>query len=581
MVHTVISRRLRIGLVMLLALLVLLGGRLFWVQGLDPSGLAQAVTANRTRVIEMPSTRGDIVDANGNVLAKSVQSFNITVDQTLFQDYDRATDNGSTAHIGRDQAITELAGALGMDAKKVRTAVTGDKRFNYIARNVSPEVRTKVFDLGNPAIYSESNSQRVYPSGAVAGGLVGFMSSDNHALAGLELTQDQQLTGTDGKRKFEIGANGVRIPNATAEDEPARNGQSVRLTINQDIQWVAQQAIANQVAAMKAEWGTAVVVEASTGNLIAVADSTTVDPNNPGATPADRRSSLAVGAAYEPGSTTKMITAAGLIEERKATPLSQYLLPPTYTIDGQTFSDSFDHGYERRTLAGILGMSMNTGTVMAGSQLTREQRYDYLRRFGIGQPLNLPLPGTSQGILAPPDQWDGRQQYTVLFGQGVSQTPVHTAMAFQAIANNGVKLQPRLIDAYIDPDGTEHKVPIAPGTRIVSEDTSHQVQQILEGVITDGGAKDAQMEGYRIGGKTGTSENPGANGRFDGFTASFVGMAPMENPKYIVGIVLQKPQGNIYGISTAPVFKTIMSQVLNTYQVAPSTGTPPHLPLTY
>lgn len=567
---------------MLLTLLVLLGGRLFWVQGLDPSGLAQAVTANRTRVIEMPATRGEIVDANGNVLAKSVQSFNITVDQTLFQDYDRAAgDNGAKVRVSRDDAITELAAALNMDRAKVRTAVTGDKRFNYVARKVSPEVRTKVLDLGNPAVYTETNSQRVYPSGAVAGGLVGFMSADNRALAGLELTQDKQLTGTDGERKFEIGANGVRIPNATANDVPARNGDTVRLTINQDIQWVAQQAIANQVAATKAEWGTAVVVEVSTGNLIAVADSTTVDPNNPGATPADRRGSLAVEAAYEPGSTTKMITASGLIEEKKATPLSQYLLPPTYTIDGQTFSDSFEHGYERRTLAGILGWSMNTGTVMAGSQLSREQRYDYLRRFGIGQPLNLPLPGTSQGILAPPDQWDGRQQYTVLFGQGVSQTPVHTAMAFQTIANNGIRLQPRLIDAYIEPDGTERKVPIAPGTRVVTQDTARQVQQILEGVITDGGAKDAQMEGYRIGGKTGTSENPGPNGGFDGFTASFVGIAPMDNPQYVVGIVLQKPQGNIYGISTAPVFKTIMSQVLNTYKVAPSTGNPPRLPLSY
>ncbi|MEH0110143.1 penicillin-binding protein 2 [Tersicoccus sp. MR15.9] len=581
MAQAVIGRRLRTGLVMLLALLVVLGGRLFWVQGLDPSGLAQAVTANRTRVIDMPSTRGEIVDANGNVLAKSVQSFNITVDQTLFQDYDRAQDNGAMTHVTRDQAIAQFAGVLKMDPKKVRAAVTGDKRFNYVARNVSPAVRTRIIDLDNPAIYSESNTQRVYPSGAVAGGLVGFMSSDNRALAGLELTQDKQLTGTDGQRKFEIGANGVRIPNATSEDVPAKNGETVKLTINQDIQWVAQQAIANQVAANKAEWGTAVVVEVATGNLIAVADSTTVDPNNPGATPADRRGSLAVSAAYEPGSTTKMITASGLIEEKKATPLSQYLLPPTYTIDGQTFSDSFEHGYERRTLAGILGWSMNTGTVMAGSALTRQQRYDYLKRFGIGQPLNLPLPGTSQGILAPPDQWDGRQQYTVLFGQGVSQTPVHTAMAFQTIANNGIRLQPRLIDAYIDPDGTEHKVPIAPGTRVVSDDTAHQVQQIIEGVITDGGAKDAQLEGYRVGGKTGTSENPGPNGHFDGYTASFVGMAPMENPRYVVGIVLQKPQGNIYGISTAPAFKTIMSQVLNTYKVPPSTGTPPHLPLNY
>jgi cell division protein FtsI (penicillin-binding protein 3) len=321
-------------------------------------------------------------------------------------------------------------------------------------------------------------------------------------------------------------------------------------------------------------------MDAKTGDLVAMADTNSPDPNDPGRVAAKDRGVRAVTAAYEPGSVQKMMTAAALIEEGKAKPLDSFTLGPTYTVDGQTFSDSFAHGTEERTLAGILGYSMNTGTVMAGQRLSKEQRYDWLKRFGIGEAPDIGLPATASGILTPWQQWDGRQEYTVLFGQGVSQSTLQTVRAFQSIANNGVMLQPRLIDAYVSPDGTEEKVPAAPPRQTVSEETAQQVQDILESAVTEGQIKDAAIDGYRVGAKTGTSESPCDDGKsgFCGYTASMVGMAPMDDPRFIVEVVLQRPKGSIYGITNGPVFRSVMSQALRTYNVQPSKGEPARLP---
>jgi cell division protein FtsI (penicillin-binding protein 3) len=287
-----------------------------------------------------------------------------------------------------------------------------------------------------------------------------------------------------------------------------------------------------------------------------------------------------VTAAYEPGSVEKMITAASVIEEGKSSPLDHFTIPPSYVVDGQVFTDSFDHGTEERTLAGILGWSMNTGTVMAGQRLTKEQRHDWLQKFGIGEAPDIGLPAEASGILTPADQWDGRQEYTVLFGQGVSQSTLQTVRAYQSIANGGVMLQPRLIDSYISPDGTEEKVPAKESRQIVSKETAKQVRDILESAVTEGQIKDAAIDGYRVGAKTGTSESPCDDGKsgYCGYTASMVGMAPMDDPRFIVEVVLQRPKGSIYGITNGPVFRSVMSQALRTYNVPPSTGEPVRLP---
>ena len=581
------TKRLRLGLGIMLTLLLVVGGKLFLVQGLDVGGMAEAALNSRMTSAILPAERGSILDSRGTVLANSVIRYNIVVDQrvnTKTDSYKRlepqADGHDKLVDVTRDQAISELASALGMDTNAVRDAVTGAKPYYIVAKEVKPDVEDRISKLQVPGIVAEGVSKRVYPNGAVAGGVVGFLQDGTTGQAGIEQTQDDQLKGKDGKRLFEIGADGLRIPVGLDELTPPQNGKNVKLTLNSDLQYFAQQAIQSQADKLSAEWGVIIVMDAKTGNLLALADTNAPDPNNPGLVAAKDRGVRSVTAAYEPGSVEKMMTAAAVIDEGLASPLDHFTIPPTYTVDGQTFSDAFTHGTEERTLAGIIGYSMNTGTVMAGQRLSKEQRYDWLKKFGIGEAPDIGLPATASGILTPPDQWDGRQQYTVLFGQGVSQSTLQTVRAYQSIANNGVMLQPRLIDSYISPDGTEEKVPAQPSRQVVSENTAQQVQDILESAVTEGEIKDAGIDGYRVGAKTGTSESPCDDGKsgYCGYTASIVGMAPMDDPRFIVEVVLQRPKGSIYGITNGPVFRSVMSQTLRTYNVQPSTGEPARLP---
>lgn len=580
------TRRLRLGLGIMLTLLLVVGGKLFLVQGLDVGGMAEAALKNRLKPIELPAERGSILDANGTVLASSVIRYNVVVDQTVntntesFPRLEKVDGKDTVVKIPRDQGIEELATVLGMKKDDLKAAVTGTSRYYIVAKDIRPDVEDRISKLQVPGIVTEGTSKRVYPNGSVAGGIVGFLKDGTTGQAGLEQTQDEVLKGTAGKRLFEIGADGLRIPVGVDQFTPAVNGKDIKLTLNSDLQYFAQQAIQSQKDKLSAEWGIIVVSDAKNGNIIAMADTDAPDPNDPGKVAAKDRGVRAVTAAYEPGSVEKMITAASAIEEGTARPLDKFIIPPSYTVDGQTFTDAFEHGTEKRTLAGIVGYSMNTGTVMVGRRLSKEKRHDWLQKFGIGEAPDIGLPAESKGILTPADQWDGRQQYTVLFGQGVAQSTLQTVRAYQSIANDGVMVQPRLIDSYINPDGTEEKVPAKPSRQVVSKNTAKQVRDILESAVTEGEIKDAAIDGYRVGAKTGTSESPCDDGKsgFCGYTASMVGMAPMDDPRFIVEVVLQRPKGSIYGITNGPVFRSVMSQTLRTYNVEPSTGKPVRLP---
>jgi cell division protein FtsI (penicillin-binding protein 3) len=580
------TRRLRLGLGMMLALLLVVGGKLFMVQGLDIGGMAEAALNNRLTPIELPAERGSILDANGTVLADSVIRYNVVVDQRVntktesFKRLDTVGEKEELVTVSRDKGIEELAAVLGQDPEDIKDALTGEKPYYIVAKDLKPDMEDRISKLQIPGIVTVGTSKRVYPNGSVAGGIVGFLQDGGSGQAGLEQTQDDILKGTPGKRLFEIGADGLRIPVGVDELTPAVNGKDIRLTLNSDLQFFAQQAIQSQTDKLSAEWGVIIVQDIKTGDIIAMADTNSPDPNDPGKVAAKDRGVRSVTAAYEPGSVEKMITAAAVIEEGKSSPLDHFTIPSSLVVDGQVFTDSFDHGTEERTLAGILGWSMNTGTVMAGQRLTKEQRHDWLQKFGIGEAPEIGLPAEASGILTPADQWDGRQEYTVLFGQGVSQSTLQTVRAYQSIANNGVMLQPRLIDSYISPDGTEEKVPAKESRQIVSTETAKQVRDILESAVTEGQIKDAAIDGYRVGAKTGTSESPCDDGKsgYCGYTASMVGMAPMDDPRFIVEVVLQRPKGSIYGITNGPVFRSVMSQALRTYNVPPSTGEPVRLP---
>lgn len=587
------------GFIAMMVILLIIAGRLVLVQGLDVGNMAQAAENQRKVVQTLPAVRGKIVDVKGKVLAESIIRYNITVSQINFAQYpefkrvdidpktgegliDPATGQWKVETFTSDEGIEQLAQLLKLPFDDVKKSVTGNKVHNFVAMDVSPQVEQQVAALRVPGIYSEVVTKRVYPMGAVGGPIVGFLDKQGKALAGIEQTMDAKLTGKDGSRTYQAGKNGIIIPTAPVGTVPAVDGETVKLTIDQDIQFYAQQAAQQQKEQYKAQWVSITVVEAKTGKAVAIADSDSYDPNNVAASDPSNIGSRSISSVVEPGSTSKIMTASALVQEGLATPLSEYLVPPTLTIDGQNFSDSFTHGTEKRTLSGIITDSMNTGTVMAGSKLTPKQRFDYMRKFGVGEKTGIALPGESPGILADWQNWDGRQQYTVLFGQGVAQTPLQTTMIFQTIANDGVRLKPAIIDSFTHADGTVETVPQAPGVKVISPETAKDARDMLEGVVTMTDYKVVDIPGYRTGGKTGTSEAPADNGvGFDGYTTSFIGMAPMDDPRYVVGITVQRPQGNVYGITQGYTFNQVMGQVLRSNDVPPSTTPPVKLPKFY
>ncbi|GGG63112.1 cell division protein FtsI [Kocuria dechangensis] len=571
--------RNHVGVALLLALLLVLAVRLVWVQGFDAAGRAEAAAAERSRTETVPALRGEIRDTDGNVLARTLQRYDVTVDQSMVREFDRPKADGTTETVTPTQAVYQLADALELEDEDVKKALDGDKPFEYVARGVTPEQWNKVREFGLPYVYGQPASDRIYPNGPVAGSVVGFMGGDDEALGGIEQTQDGLLRGTDGQRTYEISADGVRIPVAPTEETPVQDGSSVQLSIDSDVQFAAQQAVAERVEELDAEWGTAVVMRIEDGAVLALADSSTVDPNDIGAAAPEDLGARAVTQAVEPGSTQKILTAAAAVEEGIATPETEITVPPFLEIDGQKITDSFDHGQQDRTFAGIIADSMNTGTVLVGSKLSPQQRHDWMSRFGVGEATGIELPGESTGILTGPDQWDVRQQYTVLFGQGVAQTPLRTATVFQAIGNGGVQVEPRVVESVVAPDGTVTPAERPEGERVVSEETAEQVLDMMEVTVTQGGAKDAAVEGYRVGGKTGTSEAPSPEGGYDGYTTSFVGVAPVEDPQYLVAVTLQRPQGDVRTIGASSTFSKIMGQVLRHYDVPPSTTDPVQIPL--
>lgn len=575
-----------------------IGVNLFVRQGFDPGGVANASRQKRLRSQVLPAVRGQILDINGNVMARSVQRYNLTADQTAVATFKRYNeDRTEKIEVTPSQLVYEITDILksvdpGITDEFIKSKLDGTSKYSVIKTDVSPEIFHKIDDLGAPFIYGEAFSQRLYPNGSVGGSVVGKYNivdeadgngtggtvSRNYSV-GIERVFEKELAGTPGERTYEISADGVRIPVAKEEQRLAVDGKNVRLTINRDIQYFAQQVVRARAEELKAEWCTAIVMDVRDGSLLALADSSTMDPGAKTIEDATDMTPRAISQSVEPGSTEKMLTSSALIEQGLTTPTSVYDVPATLTIDGQTFKDAFEHPAQRRTFSGIITDSMNTGTVLVGQKLTKEERYNWLKKYGVGEFTGIELTGEQQGLISDWRDWDGRTQYTVLFGQGVAQTPLQTALIFQALGNKGVRLKPRIVDAIIDADGTEHKRPVEAGVRMVSEETASSCRVLMENMVDQGHARTAKVTGYRVGGKTGTAEAPSEKGGYDGNTTSFIGLAPIEDPRFLVAVTMQRPEGSVSTNGTTEEFSKIMEKTLHTYNVPRSTGEPQIIPI--
>ncbi len=555
------------GVLVILAVFV---GRLVYIQGLDGGGLAESALVARTVTLELPGDRGEILDAAGVVMATTVERYNIVANQPQV-----AAWNGADSAA---QAAALLAPLLGLPAEQLGADLLGDRGFVYVAKGVAPDVYKEVMALRIDGISGERTTERVYPSGTTAGNVLGFTGTDGYGLAGIEQTYEDVLSGTPGTETYEQGARGQRIPTGKDTLVPAVAGRDVQLTLDRDVQYIAQQAIDAQVSTTGAQWGTVEVIDVRTGEILALADSGTTDPNAP--TNADPSRAAAV--VFEPGSTAKVITMAAILEQGVATPASRYTVPYTYAVpNGQVFKDSHEHADLPLTLAGILAESSNTGTVMVGQNVPKQVRHDYLAKFGLGSTTGVGLPGETAGLLRPADEWDGRSEYAVLFGQAVAVTTLQATQVFATLANRGERVAPHIVKAVEDETGVLQPVEQPEPTRVVSQETADTIVRMLESAVSEGTGGNAAVPGYRIAGKTGTSQAFEGNGVVKN-VASFIGIAPADDPRIVVNVTVYDPKSSIYGGTVAaPVFSAITAHTLQYLGVPPSGTTPDLFPITW
>jgi cell division protein FtsI (penicillin-binding protein 3) len=566
--------RISIAVVMVFAVVGIFLVRLVDIQLVQADELNAEAHDKRAQSLVTYGVRGSIVDANGAVLADSVERYDITASPRNAFDRENATAVVTEA-LGRIAAIT------GQDPAALMAALMADPAadFAYLAQGVNLEVFHAVRDLNVPWVYFELRPSRTYPNGAIAGNLVGFRNEGPGA--GLEITEDGCLAATNGEATYEKAEDGTMLPGSLVTETKPKNGGTLRLTIDRDLQWYVQQRMIQTVQKLGATWATAVVIRIRDGHLMAVADYPSIDPNNLDGAPPNAFGSLAFSTPYEPGSTVKALTAASLIDAGVATPASEVVSPYALTLeDGGVITDALYHGDENLTLAGALVESSNTAIAQFATWLPAQQRHDYLTAFGFNDYTEVGFNGESSGLVHPADEWDVRTNRTVQFGQGLQVTSVQVASAYQTLGNGGVRMPVTLVEGCEWPDGTVTDLPPSEGRRVVSESAADQTIAMMEMVATSSSsAPNLQIPGYRIAVKSGTAQvaEDGGYAR-DKAVLSYAGVAPAEDPQYAVVVTAGVPANILSGVM-APTFRDVMAHTLTTFRVAPSAEPGPNLPL--
>ena len=559
--------------VAILFVFTIFAGQLLRIQAFDASATQEAALFKRSVKTTTPAMRGQILDTNGQVLADSVERFTIAADPKIIPLYTVKVD-GVRQEVGVTRAAADLAPLLGMTPSALTKLFTrSNTRYVVVKKEVNPAIYREIRALGIPGITGERTAQRVYPTSMALGQIVGYVLPDDQSGGGgIEQMFDKTLAGTPGVSVAERARDGYVIPGSQRVDTPVVNGRDVKLTIDADLQWYAQNALAKQVTAVGAESGTAVVLEVATGKVRAAASYPTFDPNDLADAKKKSLGNYAFNDAFEPGSTGKLMTMAAALEKGVITPDTGVIVPSRLPRAGTSFKDNEPHGIENMTATGVLAKSSNMGTMLIGERVSPEVMEAYYRKFGIGSRTPVNFLGESKGLLAGAKDWVSTRRYTILFGQGYSVTAIQQAGVFQTIANKGVRVPPSLVEGTVNDSGTLIPSTATTPTRVVSEDTAVKLSRMMEEVTGENGtASAARIKGYRVAGKTGTADRYDEKlGRYNGFTASFIGFAPAEAPKYVVAVFIQKPSAGMFGGALAgPVFNQVMSYLLE------RTGAPP------
>ncbi|GAT64823.1 penicillin-binding protein 2 [Planomonospora sp. ID91781] len=559
------GRRISIGLIAMTFVLSVFAGRLVQLQGLDSKVYMAEAARQRVQEERIPARRGSITDVNGHELALTVEVREIFVDPLEVTPAKRA------------QVAAMLAAELGKPKEWIAAEIADTGKRYVPIGTVDPIHAQKVLAHGFKGVGSRHEYRRDYPGGDLAGTLIGFVGDDGGGLSGLELVHDKLLAGRDGQQSIETGRDGQRIPMTRSTRRQPVEGRDVRLTIDRDVQWAAQQAIAEQVAETGARTGSVIVMDVQTGQVVAIANAPELDLKDWAKTSAESWVNRAVADVFEPGSTNKVITAAAALESGAVRPETVFTVADDIRCADKVLRDSHPHPTERLTFSGVVATSSNVGTILAAQKVGDEKLHEMLRRFGFGAKPGAGLYREEAGLLPPWKEWSGSQRCTIAYGQGVSVTALQTASVYQTIANGGVRIAPSVVAGTTGADGS--LVPAAPAkrTRVVGERTAREVSLMLEAAVSaEGTGNLASIEGYRVAGKTGTAMRYDAACQgYCGYTATFAGFAPADKPRLVVLAVIQDPRKGHYGGEiAAPVFKKVMTFALKSRKIPP-TGTEP------
>ncbi len=593
--------RHRAGNAAIFLLLVVAAAQLFTLQVPRAEGL-RAEAAGQLKVTDIDAAlRGAIVDRNNDKLAFTIEARALTfqpvkVRKELAEAAQKAQEQDAEApdpDVRLRDIAAEVASRLGNkpDSATVLKKLRSNETFVYLARAVDPAI-AEAITTEFPEVGSERQDLRQYPGGVLAANIVGGIDWDGHGLLGLEDSLDSVLAGTDGSVTYDRGSDGVVIPGSYRNRHDAVNGSNVMLTIDDDIQFYVQQQVQLAKDRSGAKNASAVVLDAKTGEVLAMSNDNTFDPSQDLSRQQERElGNLSVSSPFEPGSVNKIVTAASVIEFGLSNPDEVLQVPGSINMGGVTVGDAWEHGVMPYTTTGVFGKSSNVGTLMLAQRIGPERYADMLRKFGLGQRTDVGLPGESAGLVPPIDQWSGSTFSNLPIGQGLSMTLLQMTGMYQAIANDGVRVPPRIVKATVASDGTRTEEPRPEGVRVVSAETARTVRNMFRSVVQrdprgvqQGTGPQAAVEGYQIAGKTGTAQqiNPGCGCYYDDvYWITFAGMAPADDPRYVVGVMLDAPHraaDGSPGSSGAPLFHEIASWLLQRENVPLSAD--PGAPLT-
>jgi cell division protein FtsI (penicillin-binding protein 3) len=587
--------RHRVGNSVVAVLLLIAAAQLFNLQVPKAEGL-RAEAAGQLKVTDIEkAVRGSIIDRNADKLAFTIEARALTFQPVKVQKQLAETKAKTPSAPDPTKRLAEIAaGVSGLLNNKPDTAtilkkLSSKDSFVYLARAVDPAISDAI-TTKYPEVGAERQDIRQYPGGSLAANIVGGIDWDGHGLLGLEDSLDAKLAGTDGAVTYDRGSDGVMIPGSTRNRHDAVDGSTVQLTIDDDIQFYVQQQVQQARDLSGAKNVSAVVLDAKTGEVLAMANDNTFDPSQDIGRQDNRElGNLAVSSPFEPGSVNKIITAASAIEFGLTNPDEVLQVPGEIDMGGVTVHDAWEHGVAPYTTTGVFGKSSNVGTLMLAQRVGPERWADMAEKFGLGQRSGVGLPGESAGLVPPIDQWSGSSFANLPIGQGLSMTLLQMTGMYQAIANDGLRVPPRIIKSTIAADGTRTDEPRPAGVRVVSPETAKTVRNMLRATIQkdpagvqQGTGSGAAVEGYQIAGKTGTAQqiNPGCGCYYDDvYWITFASMAPADDPRYVVGVMMDNPHRTADGspgTTAAPLIHNIDAWLLQRENVplSPDPGPP-------